>query len=322
LCSELGVRFVFVSSQSAAPDAPSHYGRAKFTAEQIVLAAGHTVVRPGLVYGEQERGLFGRLCGLVRSAPVLPRLWPDPPVQPVHVEDLCEAVARLLSQVRDGGRVYAIAGIEPLGFSAFLRAIAESWVRRPRPSLPVPSWLLRMVTGVPLGPAFAQMRSLYGLPALDARGSLDELGIVLRPLSEGLSMSKKQERRPLVREATAMLTYLLSRRPPLAATKRLMREFERSGTPFAPLLPPLLLRHPTLIGALDRPHAGPLRARLLIASCVAESSSIGYARFALITPVSRLYALIFLGRALGRVVLLTTLRPFVRLVAKAPAPVR
>ncbi|GAB6124853.1 NAD-dependent epimerase/dehydratase family protein [Humidesulfovibrio idahonensis] len=56
---------LFMSSHSARPDAPGECGRTKYRLEQVFLAAGHAVVRPGLVVG--EGGLYAKqrrpFCG-------------------------------------------------------------------------------------------------------------------------------------------------------------------------------------------------------------------------------------------------------------------
>ena len=62
-----GARLVLVSSQAAAADAPTGYGRAKWQLEQLTLAAGGVVLRPGMVYGGREAGLFGRLCSAISA---------------------------------------------------------------------------------------------------------------------------------------------------------------------------------------------------------------------------------------------------------------
>src|SRR5882757_9196329 len=47
---EAGARLVFVSNQAAAENAPTGYGRLKWSMERLFLAAGGTVIRPGIVY--------------------------------------------------------------------------------------------------------------------------------------------------------------------------------------------------------------------------------------------------------------------------------
>ena len=59
-------RLVFVSSQTARDDAPTLYGRDKAVAEALLRdAADAVIVRPGLVYGGDQHGLYGQLCHMV-----------------------------------------------------------------------------------------------------------------------------------------------------------------------------------------------------------------------------------------------------------------
>ena len=87
---KIAARFIYISSQTARPDAPSLYGKKKWIIEQKVLKVGGWVVRPGQVYGGSESGLFGMLVGVVRRLPVLPMFVPVPKLQLIHVDDLAE----------------------------------------------------------------------------------------------------------------------------------------------------------------------------------------------------------------------------------------
>ena len=58
-------RFVFVSSQSSRPDAPTSYGRGKFAVETMLAEFDALIVRPGLVCGGEEGGVYGKLCEMV-----------------------------------------------------------------------------------------------------------------------------------------------------------------------------------------------------------------------------------------------------------------
>ena len=66
----LGMRQIYVSSESARPDAISLYGRTKYHLERLYLERGHTIVRPGLVLG--RGALFGRIVDLLEKFPILP----------------------------------------------------------------------------------------------------------------------------------------------------------------------------------------------------------------------------------------------------------
>src|SRR5690606_10483676 len=110
MAGERGIPMVFLSSQASSPQAPTGYGRTKAAIEAAILPLHAAVIRPGLVYGGEERGLFGLLCALLRRSPLRPRLWPSPPVQPVHVDDLCAAIITVLGERTFAGTVVSVAG--------------------------------------------------------------------------------------------------------------------------------------------------------------------------------------------------------------------
>ena len=88
-------RQVFISSPSAQPDAPSEYGRAKYTLERWFLGAGHLVVRPGLVVG--PGGLFARQRAALLRTPLVPLVGGgEQPTLVIAVDHFVDAVARIV----------------------------------------------------------------------------------------------------------------------------------------------------------------------------------------------------------------------------------
>jgi nucleoside-diphosphate-sugar epimerase len=133
-------RRLFVSSISAWEGGVSRYGRAKLAVECAVRAAGAVVVRPGLVWGGEGRGVF---AGLARVAglPVLPLF--DGGRQPfflVHADDLAALLARAVDSASAGGPPITAAHPQPLTFRALLERLAARRGRRPR-FMPVPGAL-------------------------------------------------------------------------------------------------------------------------------------------------------------------------------------
>jgi len=66
---------VVISSLSAFAGCRSLYGKAKLQIESLALSADAVVIRPGLVYGNDSGGMFGRLVRQVRGSRLLPVLW-------------------------------------------------------------------------------------------------------------------------------------------------------------------------------------------------------------------------------------------------------
>jgi uncharacterized protein YbjT (DUF2867 family) len=133
-------RLLLVSAVGADPDDPEPYFRSKGRAEDLVRASGleWLVLRCSVVLG--EGGEFLRLLRrLTGPLPVVPvpghgryRL------QPVHVADVAELVARACERAAAWNATYPVCGPRVYELRELLRRVAG---RRPRLFLPVP-WAL------------------------------------------------------------------------------------------------------------------------------------------------------------------------------------
>src|SRR4029453_7019647 len=105
-------RLVLVSGIGADPESGSPYIRARGRGEQMVQQAfpGVTIVRPGAMFGPGD-ALFGTLAHVARLVPVLPLIGGGGTrLQPVYVDDVAHAVARLLADPGTASRTYELAG--------------------------------------------------------------------------------------------------------------------------------------------------------------------------------------------------------------------
>lgn len=105
-------RFVLVSGIGADPESDSAYIRARGRGERAVQQAfpGATIVRPSAMFGPGD-ALFGTLAHLARLLPVMPLIGGGHTrLQPVFVEDVAEAIARILADPETAGRTYELAG--------------------------------------------------------------------------------------------------------------------------------------------------------------------------------------------------------------------
>ncbi len=201
-----GVRtFIFLSTQSAKPHATSVYGRTKFDAEQAlrtVTGIDAIVIRAGLVCGPGSRGLFQRMCAMVERLPVLPLLGGGVAlVQPIAVDDLCEAIFRCASRSSEFAGATLHLG-DPVGMPLreFLQQIAHVRLGRSKIAVPVPLW------PVAVGVRAAELlrvslpinaNNVKGLAAVDAMPSgpdLARLGLTLRPVAEMIAPSPEGAR--------------------------------------------------------------------------------------------------------------------------------
>lgn len=252
---KVGAKFLFVSSQTARPDAPTMYGKTKWRIEQEVLAAGGWVVRPGQVYGGSERGLFGTLVGAVRRLAILPLFLPAPQVQPIHIDDLAEGLLHIVEHDLSPG-VLCLASPEAVSLAHFLSTIAKYRVRHKRWFVPVPVVLIRLI-GLMLGSRLRvrtgidRLTSLFELPLMDTAADLKQLKLTLRSLPNGMHPSGSIKRRCLLREGHALLSYLLKKPPASSLLRRYVRAVQCLRGDFPLDLPELFLRVPIFLALLD-----------------------------------------------------------------------
>jgi nucleoside-diphosphate-sugar epimerase len=183
-------QLIFISSISAFAGCCSMYGKAKLEVEKQLLPTGVAVVRPGLVYGCEPSGMFGKLRGLVQKLPLIPVIGGgNQPMYLIHEEDLATFLFALASgNVKDQEAPFVLAHPEARPFKAILSTIAESLGKTPR-FVSVPAWpifaVLRMVesSGLRLR---VRSDSLVGLLNPDPRpdfSSTIRTGIPIRPFS-------------------------------------------------------------------------------------------------------------------------------------------
>jgi nucleoside-diphosphate-sugar epimerase len=148
---EAGVgRVAHISSQSAHPGNRSAYGQTKLESEAVVQESGigWTILRPGVIYGPEERGVFAKLENHIEKLPVIPVIGNGRYRQyPVHVDDVANAALDCLENAACAGQTFDIAGADALEFLEVLDAVMDAkGVRKPKLRLPV--WVCRLIADV------------------------------------------------------------------------------------------------------------------------------------------------------------------------------
>ena len=115
-------RYVYVAGVGAGPQATQPYFRAIHRGEEAVRGSGMSsaVLRPAFVYGRRDRGI-NRILGAARRTALLPIVGLAAMHQPVLVDDVADALARLAAP--DGPRgTFEIGGPERMTMRAMLEA--------------------------------------------------------------------------------------------------------------------------------------------------------------------------------------------------------
>jgi uncharacterized protein YbjT (DUF2867 family) len=132
-------RLVLVSGIGADPASPYPYIRARGRGEQMVRQTfpAATIVRPSAMFGPGD-ALFAGLADIARLAPALPLIGGGRiRLQPVYVEDVAAAIARMLADPGTAGRTFELGG--PAVYT--LRELTGMTLRlsgRRRPLIPMP----------------------------------------------------------------------------------------------------------------------------------------------------------------------------------------
>ena len=276
-------RFIFASTTSARPEALNAYGKIKFAIEQRLNAAPWSkgriyCARIGLVYGGPERAQYGLMAKLA-SLPALPMIGLDREVQPIHVDEVCDALLALAVDPPAGRQTVVIAGPAPVTFGAWLRTLRRARHGRGMLLVPVPIAFALMACDlsrrIPFVPTVERERvlGLAGAAAMPSAADLAALGVWLRDPFRALMMCRPARRR-LIAESAAMLRYVAGApvRSP-GAIIRLARAIRRDPA-FHRAPPWFAVRWPALMRFVEpmRPamqHR--LSRRLHLAAMVAES---------------------------------------------------
>jgi NADH dehydrogenase len=271
-------RFVFLSSQSAAEDSPTSYGRSKWEIEQLLNGKGECSVRTGLVSGGPPRGVYGTLFRLVKRMPVLPFVRPRAPVYPVHVDDLCGSVLSLFESGPEPPALMRVASAAPVPFGRYVRALAAHRLGRRVRLLPIPARLVlvlsRLTDALPFLPTVSgeRVRGLIALRHMDAATIPAPPGAP-RPREVFEALAREGRGRRLLAEGRTLTGYVLGARAPCGVLRRYVRAVlaeddpEPLDVPGAARAWPRLLR---LSEPLLAPDGDRLRRRLVIATRIAE----------------------------------------------------
>jgi uncharacterized protein YbjT (DUF2867 family) len=146
-CAQAGVRKVIqISALGADADARSRYHLSKRAADRFLAATplAWVIVQPSLVFG--PGGASARLFALLASLPLIPVPGDGGQrVQPVHVDDLVQGIARLVVTDAFDARFVAAVGPVPLTLRAFLAALrAQLHPGRAARFAPVPMPIVRL----------------------------------------------------------------------------------------------------------------------------------------------------------------------------------
>jgi nucleoside-diphosphate-sugar epimerase len=193
-----GARFVFLGSTRRFSRWPDGHGDGGRAGEAAFLGAGRpgVMLHPTMVYGAGGENNVQRLAALLRRLPVAP--LPDGGralVQPIHQDDLSACILAAIDIAWTGPEALVVAGLAPLPYRDFLALVARAAGFRPPRVVAVPAGPLRALAPLsrllPLLPRIDadEIRRLGEDKAFDVTAMRERLGVVGRPLADGLAQT-------------------------------------------------------------------------------------------------------------------------------------
>lgn len=177
-------RLIHISGIGADPASASSYVRARGVGEVLVRDAfeGATILRPSVLFGPGDKFL-NTLVRVARLAPALALFGRgETRLQPVFVDDVAEASARILADPGTGGKTFELGGPRVYAYRELLEVVLRE-VGRKRLLVPVPFavWgaAAAALSVLPSPPLTADMVTLMKQDNVVGAGALglEDLGI-------------------------------------------------------------------------------------------------------------------------------------------------
>ena len=251
--NKVNARVIYLSSQTAKIDSVSEYGKKKWELEQLVIDSGNIAIRPGLVFGGNPKGLFLQLINTLKKQSFLPCFIPAPQIQPIHVEDLCNCILKVMELQNSSTKIFYFGEECPVSFTKFMQFLANIYLHKTMLLIPMPASVVLWVTQQLKNKwsKSAQLASLLTLPPMNTQASLIEINYQLKPLAS-TSTLEYQSSRELLQEGLIIYSYITKKRPALYSLRKYVRLIKtmKGGLPL--LLPKYFTYLPILLCAYDR----------------------------------------------------------------------
>ncbi len=187
-------RGVFVSSAGVYTKLASRGAERKRAGEAALAASSlaWTILRPSMIYGTPRDRNMVRLLRLLERWPLVPAPAGGATLQqPVHVDDLADAIVAALARPEAARRAYDVGGPEPLPLRELVRECGRA-LGRPAAVLPLPlapahalaTLAQRLRVPFPVRPE--QVLRLTESKAVDIGPARRDLGFSPRPFRDGI----------------------------------------------------------------------------------------------------------------------------------------
>jgi nucleoside-diphosphate-sugar epimerase len=126
-------RAVFISTTAIFTQLNAPSKKVRVAAELAIETSGlkYTILRPTMIYGSPRDRNMWRLIKFIRVSPIVPVFGDGKYLQqPIHVNDVAQALVSCLANDKTIDKTYNIAGKHPLTYNEVIDTIAEAMNKR------------------------------------------------------------------------------------------------------------------------------------------------------------------------------------------------
>jgi uncharacterized protein YbjT (DUF2867 family) len=120
-------KFIHISALSVEKNSLSKYAVSKFTGENLLKSnfQAATIIRPSVIFGAEDN-FFNKFAKLMAFSPFLPVIGNGKTkFQPVYVDDVANAIVKILSYNRYDHGIYEIGGPDIINFAEIMQLILD-----------------------------------------------------------------------------------------------------------------------------------------------------------------------------------------------------
>ncbi len=194
LAREAGVqRLIHVSGIGSDAASSSPYIRSRGEGERAVrdAFADATLIQPAVMFGPDD-AFLNMILKLLRQLPAYPMFGEgETKLQPAHVEDVGDAIVRVVEQEQTRGAIIECCGPRVFSYRELLETVARAAGLRPR-LIPVPfaawhalAWMAETLPSPPLTRGQVELMEIDSVASQNALGFAD-LGITPRAVEQSL----------------------------------------------------------------------------------------------------------------------------------------
>ena len=140
-------QLIHMSALGVSKDHEAAYARSKAVGEELAKAEfpEATILRPSVVFGNDD-DFFNRFAGILSLAPAFPLAGGgESKMQPIWVEDLTDAIVRIIETPAARGKTYELTGPDVYSFRELMEKVLE-FTGRKCLLLPVPFGVMRAMS--------------------------------------------------------------------------------------------------------------------------------------------------------------------------------